>query len=271
MAKTAQDEVQRESLAQMQRKIQSNDYEAARALVHQFQTYFPGNPELSRVQAALKNEETRQTDARNALLQRAEAAMIRGNYVTPAGENVLVYCGKLLALDRDNVRALTLRKESLQKAAGQAKELIQKERFDEAREVLTALYGLSGNDGKSTEAQEAKILIGRIEFTTIPVVHDHTLGSCSGQLRMNAFVIAYLPSGESKDGFSQKITNLIGVEGGEKLKIQLKNKTYRFQVNSPSGKDDSRQRMKGFFDQLNRIMQQANRTGGFNLTTQQTS
>ena len=174
MAKSGTETVQREGLNQIQRKIQSKDYEAARSLARQLQSYFPGNAELNRVQETLKEEESRQSQARNELIQKAEAALTRGNYVTPASESALAYCNRLLAIDRQNPRAQALRRDSLQKAADQAKELVQKERFEEARDVLSALYTVAHSDGKPAVAQELKSLLGRIEFTAIPVIHDHT-------------------------------------------------------------------------------------------------
>ncbi len=257
MAKSGKETVQREGLNQIQKKIQSKDYEAARSLARQLQSYFPGNAELTRVQETLREDESRQSQLRSELIQKAEAALTRGNYVTPASESALAYCNRLLAMDQQNPRAQALRRDSLQKAAEQAKEFVQKERFDEAREVLGALYAVAHNDGKTAVAQELKSLLGRVEFTAVAVIHDHTVGSCSGRLRMNAFVIAYLPSGDSKDGFSQKISEIVGIESGDKLKIQLKNKTYRFEMNASKNKEESRQKLKEVSDQLNHYMEQA--------------
>ena len=258
MAKSGTETVQREILNQIQRNIQNKDLDAARSLARQLQSHFPGNAELTRVQETLKEDESRQTQLRNEWIQKAEAALTRGNYVTPASESALSYCNRLLAVDRQNPRAQALRRDSLQKAAEQAKEFVQKERFDEAREVLNALYAVAHNDGKTAVAQELKSLLSRIEFTAVAVIHDHTIGSCSGRLRMNAFVIAYLPSGDSKDGFSQKISEIVEIESSDKLKIQLKNKTYRFQMNASTNKEESRQKLKQVSDQLNHFMEQAN-------------
>ncbi len=148
--------------------------------------------------------------------------------MTPASESALSYCNRLLAIDRQNPRAQALRRDSLQKAAEQAKEFVQKERFDEAREVLNALYAVAHNDGKTAVAQELKSLLSRIEFTAIAVIHDHTIGSCSGRLRMNAFVIAYLPSGDSKDGFSQKISEILRLNPVTNLRSNSKTKPTDF-------------------------------------------
>jgi len=92
--------------------------------------------------------------------------------------------------------------------------------------------------------------IEKLEFTGYPVIHDHTLGSCSGRLRMNAYVIAYVPSGDPKDGFSQKLTDIQETEPGDKLKLQLKNKTYRFQPNLTKNKDESRQKVQEILARL---------------------
>lgn len=257
MVKSGTGTVEREGLNQIQRRIQNKDYEGARSLARQLQSYFPGNAELTRVQETLKENESHQSQLRNDLIQKAEAALTLGNYVTPASESALSYCNRLLAIDRQNPRAQALRRESLQKAAEQAKEFVQKERFDEAREVLAALYAVAHNDGKTAVAQELKSLMGRVEFTAVAVTHDHTIGSCSGRLRMNAFVIAYLPSGDSKDGFSQKISEIVEIESSDKLKIQLKNKTYRFQLNASKNKEESRQKLKEVADQLNHFIEQA--------------
>jgi len=90
----------------------------------------------------------------------------------------------------------------------------------------------------------------KLEFNAYPVVHDHTLGSCSGRLRMNAYVIAYVPSGDSKDGFSQKLTDIVETEPGDKLKLQFKNKTYRFQPNLTKNKDESRHKVQEILAKL---------------------
>ena len=92
--------------------------------------------------------------------------------------------------------------------------------------------------------------IERLEFTGYPVIHDHALGSCSGRLRMNAYVIAYVPSGDSKDGFSQKLTDILDAEPGDKLKLQFKGKTYRFQPNLTKNKEESRQKVQEILARL---------------------
>jgi len=70
---------------------------------------------------------------------------------------------------------------------------------------------------------------------------------------MNAYVIAYVPSGDTKDGFSQKLAELVETESGDKLKLQFKNKTYRFQPNLTKNKDESRQKVQEILARLNAL------------------
>jgi hypothetical protein len=61
---------------------------------------------------------------------------------------------------------------------------------------------------------------------------------------MNAYVIAYVPSGDPKDGFSQKLTDIQETEPSDKLKLQFKTKTYRFQPNLTKNKEEGRQKVQ---------------------------
>src|SRR4030095_16823679 len=98
-------------------------------------------------------------------------------------------------------------------------DLVSTEKFDEARTVFSALLSAAQSEGKTATVHEMRAQIERLEFTAYPVIHDHTLGSCSGRLRMNGYVIAYVASGDSKDGFSQKLSDILEVEPGDKLRL----------------------------------------------------
>jgi hypothetical protein len=134
-------------------------------------------------------------------MQKLDSAMAHGNYVTPANDNALAYCNRLLALDSQNAKAQGLKRDIAIRASAQAKDLVSNEKFDEARTVFSTLLSVAQSEGKTATAQEMRTQIEKLEFTAYPVIHDHTLGSCSGRLRMNAYVIAFVPSGDSKDGF----------------------------------------------------------------------
>jgi len=244
------DQIHREAVTQLQRKIQSKDAEGAKALGRQLQEYFPASAELRSLRESFKNEDAGQLEVRNSLMQKLDSAMAHGNYVTPANDNALAYCNRLLALDSQNAKALALKREISTRASAQAKDLLSNEKFDEARSVFSALLVAAQSEGKTAAAQEMRTQIEKLEFTAYPVAHDHTLGGCSGRLKMNAYVVAYIPSEDSKDGFSQRLTDVLETEPGDKLKLQFKNKTYRFQPNLTKNKEESRQKVQEILARL---------------------
>jgi len=238
------DQIHREAVTQLQRKIQSKDTEGAKALGRQLLEFFPASAELRSLRESIKTEDAGQLEVRNSLMQKLDSAMAHGNYVTPANDNALAYCNRLLALDSQNAKAQGLKRDIAIRASAQAKDLVSNEKFDEARTIFSTLLSVAQSEGKTATVQEIRTQIEKLEFTAYPVIHDHTLGSCSGRLRMNAYVIAYVPSGDSKDGFSQRLTDVVETEPGDKLKLQLKNKTYRFQPNPTKNKEESRQKVQ---------------------------
>jgi tetratricopeptide (TPR) repeat protein len=243
------DQIHREAVTQLQRKIQSKDTEGAKALGRQLQELFPASAELRSLRESFKTEDAGELEARNSLMQKLDSAMAHGNYVTPAGDNALAYCNRLLALDSQNAKA-GLKRDIVTRASAQAKDLVSNEKFDEARTVFSALLSVAQSEGKTATVHEMRTQIERLEFTAYPVIHDHTLGSCSGRLRMNAYMIAYVTSGDSKDGFSQRLGDILEAEPGDKLRLQFKNKTYRFQPNLTKNKDESRQRIQEILARL---------------------
>ena len=202
--------------------------------------YFPEAPELKGLRDGLKAEQARLGEARNSWMQKAEAAMAAGHFVTPASDNAMAYCSELLALEPQNAKALELKKASAAKAGAQAKAWIQEGKYDEARAVYSALLYLPQTELQSLlSSQEIKVEIEKLTFSAHAVVHDHALGSCSGRLRFNGYQVTYVPSSDSKDGFSVKISEVSQVESDDKLKIHLKGKTYRFQTNGVKDPQES--------------------------------
>lgn len=252
--KQGMDQLHRESISQLQRRIQSKDLEAAKTLARQFQTYFPASAELRNLRESLMADESKQAEQRNALMQKLDLAMSQGNYVTPVSDSALAYSNRLLAIDSQNLRVLALRREALTRAAAQARSLTAEARYDEARDVLSSLLILAQSEGRPVIAHELRAQLTRLEFDAYPVIHDHTLGSCSGRLRMNAYVLEYRPSGDSKDGFSVRLSELSNPEAGDKLKVQVKNKTYRFQPNLSGSKDEARKKVQEIRQRLETLM-----------------
>ena len=76
-----------------------------------FRRYFPASAELRSLRESIKTEDAGQLEARNSLMQKLDSAMAHGNYVTPANDNALAYCNRLLALDSQNAKAQGLKRD----------------------------------------------------------------------------------------------------------------------------------------------------------------
>jgi hypothetical protein len=242
------DEISRELLAAANRNLQAKDSAAASTLVKQIQTYLPETPELKALREGIRAEEARLGEARISWLQKAEAAMAGGRYVTPANDNVLAHCNQLLLIDPQNPKAIDLKKQSSVKAAAHAKTLVREGAYDEARAIYSALlYVAQSESPLSLTGQELKAEIERLTFNAYAVIHDHAIGSCTGRLRFNGYQVSFVPSSDSNDGFAFKISELRQVEPGDKLKVHFKSKTYRFE---PNAAKDARER-RARIDEIN--------------------
>jgi tetratricopeptide (TPR) repeat protein len=248
------EQLHREAISQLQRKIQSQDREVAKIGARELLSYFPASAELRHLHDSLNADELQRAEVRNTLTQKLDSAMARGNYVTPANDNVLAYCNRLLALEGQNPRIHSLRREALTRATAQAKDFTLNEKFDDARDVLSALLAVAQTEGRPAAVLELKSLLDKLEFAVYPVIHDHALGNCNGRLRMNAYVLTYIPSGDTKDGFSQKLSEIAETEGGDKLKVQLNKKTYRFQANLAKNKEENRYKVEEMYQKLRGLM-----------------
>ena len=223
----------RQSLStQAQQRISQRDFESARIAIAQLQTFFAGSPDISPLNALCRAEDSKQRSLLNDWLQKIGAAMSAGHFVSPTQDNVILYCNRLLAQGGAKAKAGAIKQEAFIKAVNQARSLIASEKFEDAHDVFTALQAFSPyEEGIPLPVEEIKIELMRLEFHDWPVTHDHALGSCSGKLQFNGYVISYLPRGDSKDGFHLKISEIKQTKTGERLKIESRNKTYRFQMN----------------------------------------
>ena len=137
------------------------------------------------------------------------------------------------------------------KASVQAQEWVQKGKFEEAGGIYSSLLYLSQNENRFPfNSQDLKREVEKLEFTASPVLHNHAIGSCSGRLRFNGYLIAYVPSGDSRDGFSQPLKEISQLEGGDKLKVQFKDKTYRFEISTAKGKEENREKIQSMLERL---------------------
>ena len=81
------------------------------------------------------------------------------------------------------------------------------------------------------------------------VIHHHLLGSCTGRLKIDGDRISFWTSGNSQDAFTRKIRQITNFELNEKLLIQFKDKSYRFEALARDPKDN-RQRLAPFYEQI---------------------
>jgi len=255
LVKEKLDQIYRDLLGQMQRKIQARDFENARSIGQKLQIYFSERAEFRNLRDTLKAEETQTQEIRNTALQKAEASLAAGRFILPANDNAVLYCNRVLAVDPVNPKAQAVKREGLGQASAQAKEWVQNGKYDEARAVYLALLGLSQSEPSSPlNAKELKTEADKLEFVMFTVLHNHTLGDCTGRLKTNAYIMAFIPNGDSKCAFSQKLSDIVQLEPGDKLKIQFKTKTYRFEASSASSKEDNRDKVNAMFQKLKQLM-----------------
>jgi tetratricopeptide (TPR) repeat protein len=181
-------------------------------------------------------------------IQKAESAMTDRRYLTPAEDNVVLYCHRILAGDPSNTKALELKKESLTQAIKQAEEFTSKARYDDARELYQALLNLPTAEGLNQ--QDLRASLKKVEFDSYPVVHDHFIGSCKGTLKINGYALSFVPSGGSKDGFTERLSRIELHDLENTLKIEANHKTYRFEGSSSKNQRDRKEAIR----QLHRML-----------------
>ena len=121
-----------------------------------------------------------------------------------------------------------MKKEIVQRALAQAKDWIQRGKFDAARLSYASMDYLARGDAAFPYPQtELKRELDKLEFRAYPMVHDHKLGSCSGVLRFNSYVVSYVPSGDSGDGFTESLNSILINAEGVRLKISYRDRSFR--------------------------------------------
>ena len=81
------------------------------------------------------------------------------------------------------------------------------------------------------------------------IIHHHLLGSCTGRLKIDGDRISFWSAGNSQDAFTRKIKQITHFELDDKLLIEFKDKTYRFEALARDAKDN-RQRLAPFYEQI---------------------
>jgi len=218
-----------DQLQELNSRIQAKDFDQARLLLERLESGFPGNPDLRTLGERLRVEAGKQQSQALSWIEKADVAWIAGRYVTPPDDNVLVYCNLALKADPKNQRAASLKREIVQRAVSQAKDWIQRGKFDAARLSYASMdYLAVGDDTFPYPKSDLKRELEKLGFRTYPMVHDHKLGSCSGMLKFNSYAVSYVPSGGSDDGFTESLNSIVINEEGERLKISYRDRSFRF-------------------------------------------
>jgi len=187
-------------------------------------------------------------------LRKAEVAARSGNYVSPVNDNTVAYCNRILALTPGDSEALRLKQEGIDQALAQAKKSIENHRFGAARDIYSSLLQLSQQENDfPVGSQDLKSELDKLAFVSYPVVHDHILGSCKGELRFNAYVLSFVPLGNSTDDFLEPFSQVRLFAPGDKLKIEIRVKTYHFAADVDS-KLESKERIRRILQDLRRRM-----------------
>jgi tetratricopeptide (TPR) repeat protein len=251
----AQNQILREMTGQAQNRMTSKDLEGARSLLNQLQNHFPDSAELNNLRAQLRNEELKHQNQFNNWIQKAEAAMTAGQFVSPSQDNAVLYCNRVLSLDPQRTAASELKQEAFRRAGQKGGSLISSGKYEEARDLYATLLAFSQHEKSfPVDPQEIKKELTKLEFHNWQVIHDHAIGSCHGKLRFNGYLIAFVPAGDSRDGFTAKLTEVVQTESGDRLKIQLKNKTYRFQINSSTNREENREKLTSLQREMASLM-----------------
>ena len=90
------------------------------------------------------------------------------------------------------------------------------------------------------------------ETTVYEVIHDHRIGSCRGQLIINHGSIAFAPAQATRHAFAWKLTDIIGTERADTLKIKFKHDTYRFKATLARDKADNQAKLAAIDQALTR-------------------
>jgi hypothetical protein len=222
-------QIRPDQLRELDSRIQAKDFVQARVLFEQLKSAFPTNRELTTLGERLRLEAGKQQSLALSWIEKAEVAWIAGRYVTPADDNAVAYCNLALKADPKNQRATNLRREIVHRAVAQAKDWIQRGKFEEARRSYAAMDDLAGGDDAFPYPKlDLKRELEKVTFSQYTVVHDHKLSSCSGILKFNDYAVSYVPSKNSDDGFAGGLNTIVINADGERLKIRSQDRTFRF-------------------------------------------
>jgi hypothetical protein len=99
----------------------------------------------------------------------------------------------------------------------------------------------------------------RLDNQPIAVIHHHFVGSCRGKLVIHSNEISFVPDDSSNEGFFRNISDIEKIEVGNNLKIQFKNKLFRFDLADAPNDPGNREKLIQISRQIMEKMAQNNR------------
>lgn len=157
-------------------------------------------------------------------------------------EGASLRCDDILQRDPQNTFALNLKERiGSQDIRPHRSDTLAQNNHQRTQSERVSTAGGSGSQPKQLAAASAGVTLapsrnlGRkesAEAQLYSVIHVHFLGSCRGRLTISRQSIAYEPSEDKRHGFLFKLTDIVGTELGDTLKIKCKNETYRFKAGS---------------------------------------
>ena len=149
---------------------------------------------------------------------------------------------------RDRADVLASGEDQLSDLQNAAKVFLRQGNVPEARRTCDAILKKDPKNvfalGLKKKLQPSKAKLGvaisqpHRQSLVYLVIHDHFLGGCRGKLKIDSESVAFVPEGDSKDGFSARLADIVGIEAGDALKIKIGNKTYRFNASHAGSKKE---------------------------------
>ncbi len=162
-------------------------------------------------------------------LEQARAALAAGRLVLPAGRSAVFYSNQRLAEAPQDGAARALREQAARRALELAGEKARAGRPEDARRAYGALVAALRDDATAADlVAQAQQGLRDVEFSTVAVTHDHFVGGCPGQLRVNAYTIGFAPQDGGKHAFSVPRTGVAAARDGKLLRLEVAGRAYRF-------------------------------------------
>jgi EAL domain-containing protein (putative c-di-GMP-specific phosphodiesterase class I) len=163
-----------------------------------------------------------------------------------------------IQLASDKARPVSIEeKRSVQQAASQIAGVQQKDVSGIRREPnKPSFHGQPKVPGPAAVLSVQQSPQSAADYSSLAVIHEHFLGSCSGLLRITRGTIVFEPSQDKRHAFAVKLADIVGTEHGETLRIKFARETYRFKAKSAKDKNDNLLQLASVDRKLTRLRAQ---------------